>query len=117
VSTYFVMIYGDEHVWESWSQEQGSANAAAHAAFNQLHGSAVIGGHELERSWQGRWVKRGPSSEQELGNGTFLGGTTVLGGYYLIEARDLDHAVRIASDLPEASAPSSGVEVRPIAAP
>jgi hypothetical protein len=117
VSTYLVMIYGDEHVWESWSPEQGSANAAAHAAFNRLHGSAVIGGHELERSWRGRSVRMSTSGEQVLSEGAFVDATTVLGGYYLIEARDLDHAVRIASDLPEASAPSSGVEVRPIAAP
>jgi hypothetical protein len=40
----------------------------------------------------------------------------VLGGYYLLEAADLADAVRIAADLPEASAPSSGVEVRPVVA-
>jgi hypothetical protein len=117
MSTYIVMIYGDEHVWESWSEEQGLANAAAHALFNTAHGASVVGGHELERSWRGRSVRAGTDGSPHVADGTFLEGTTVLGGYYLIEARDLDHAVRIASDLPEASAPSSGVEVRPIAAP
>jgi hypothetical protein len=50
VSTYIVMIYGDESVWESWSEEQALANAAAHGTFNEQHGAAVVGGHELERS-------------------------------------------------------------------
>jgi hypothetical protein len=117
VSTYIVMIYGDENVWEAWSEEQGHANAAAHAAFNDRHGAAVRGGHELERSWRGRSVRVDADGTQRVAEGAFCAGTTVLGGYYVIEAADLDHAVRIARDLPEASAPSSGVEVRPLAAP
>jgi hypothetical protein len=117
VSTYIVMIYGDENVWEAWSEAQGLANAAAHQAFNEKHGGAVRGGHELERSWEGRSVRLDAEGHAQVEVGSFLGGPTVLGGYYLIEATDLDHAVRIARDLPEASAPSSGVEVRPLVAP
>jgi hypothetical protein len=117
VSTYIVLIYGNESVWESWSEQQGLANAAAHGTFNRLHGAAVVGGHELERSRRARSVRPGADGRPQVTDGPFLEGTTVLGGYYLIEASDLDHAVRIASDLPEASAPSSGVEVRPVAAP
>ncbi|WP_151083120.1 YciI family protein [Nocardioides cynanchi] len=117
MSTYIVMIYGDEGVWEAWSEEQGRANAAAHGAFNARHGAAVVGGHELDRSWRGRSIRADTEGRVQVTDGAFLPGSTVLGGYYLIEADDLEHAVRIAADLPEASAPSSGVEVRPIAAP
>jgi hypothetical protein len=117
VNTYIVMIYGDESVWESWNEEQARANAAAHGTFNEQHGAAVVGGHELERSWRARSVRADADGRPHITDGPFLGGTTVLGGYYLIEASDLADAVRIASDLPEASAPSSGVEVRPLAAP
>ena len=117
MSSYIVMIYGDEQVWESWSEEQGRANAAAHGVFHAAHGAAVIGGHELERSWHGRSVRTDAEGRREMSDGAFLPGTTALGGYYVIEADDLEHAVRIAGDLPEASAPSSGVEVRPLTAP
>ena len=115
MSTYIVMIYGDERVWESWTEEEGAANAAAHRAFNAEHGSSVVGGHELDRSWRSRSIRVGTDGRPTVTDGPFLDGGTVLGGYYLIEAPDLDHAVRIAADLPEASAPSSGVEVRPLA--
>ena len=37
-------------------------------------------------------------------------------GALLLEAPDLDEAVRLARQLPEASAPTSGVEIRPIKA-
>lgn len=117
MSSYIVMIYGDEQVWESWSEEQGRANAALHGEFHQRHGAAVVGGHELERSREARSVRVDANGEQQVAPGPFLPGPTVLGGFYLIEATDLDDAVRIARDLPEASAASSGVEVRPIAAP
>jgi hypothetical protein len=117
MSRYVLMIYGNEDVWESWSEEQGLANAAAHDAFNQKHGEAVVGGHELERSWRAKSVRLGANGESQVTDGPFLEGATALGGYYVIEVSDLDHAVRIAGDLPEASAPSSGVEVRPLAVP
>jgi hypothetical protein len=35
----------------------------------------------------------------------------VIGGYYLIEAADMDEALRIASDVPT---PFGGVELRPV---
>jgi hypothetical protein len=115
MSTYLVMIYGDEETWEAWSEQEGAANAAAHQAFHERHGDAVVGGHELDRSWNGRSLCVDADGERRVSDGSYLGGPTVLGGYYLIEAADLDQAVRIAGDLPEASAPTSGVEVRPLA--
>jgi hypothetical protein len=44
-------------------------------------------------------------------DGPFTETKEALGGYYLIEARDLDHALEIAKLCP---APFGGVEVRPI---
>ena len=115
MSIYIVMIYGDEKVWESWTDDQGAANAAAHQAFNTEHGASVVGGHELDRSRRPRSIRTGADGRSTVTDGPFVDGPVVLGGYYLIEASDLDRAVRIAADLPEASVPSSGVEVRPLA--
>jgi hypothetical protein len=117
MNSYLVMIYGDEDIWESWTEEHASANAAAHALFHEQHGAAVVGGYELDRSRTGRSVRSDGDGGQVVTEGSFLGGRTVIGGYYVIQAPDLDHAVRIAADLPEASAPASGVEVRPLASP
>jgi hypothetical protein len=44
-------------------------------------------------------------------DGPFTETKEALGGYYLIEARDLDHALEIAKLCP---APFGGVEVRPV---
>ncbi len=44
-------------------------------------------------------------------DGPFVETKEALGGFYLVEARDLDHAIEIAKLCP---APYGGVEVRPI---
>ena len=116
MNRYIVLIYGDEQVWEAWTEQQAVANGSAHRSFNAEHGAAVVGGHELERTWKGRSVRAGDDGRPQVTDGSFLGGSVAVGGYYLIEAQDLDAAVRIAGDLPEASAPTSGVEVRPVVA-
>jgi hypothetical protein len=115
MTTYIALIYGDETTWDSWTEEQAQANGEAHGAFNARHGHAVVGGHELERSRDGRSISADPAGGTRVTDGAFRGATTVLGGFYLLQAASLDEAVSIASDLPEASAPGSGVEVRPLA--
>jgi hypothetical protein len=117
MSTYIALIYGDEEIWESWTDEQAAANGAAHGVFNDRHGAAVRGGHEIDRSRHGRSVSLGPAGRPRTADGALTAGAPVLGGYYLIEAADLDQAVGIAADLPEASSPGSGVEVRPLVTP
>ncbi len=47
-------------------------------------------------------------------DGPFLETKEALGGFYLLEADDLDEAIRLASQLPEVHAGHSGVEIRPV---
>ena len=44
-------------------------------------------------------------------DGTFAETKEVIGGYYVIEAADMDEALAVAKQVP---APMGGVEVRPI---
>src|SRR5258707_7632029 len=69
-------------------------------------GGKILGGDPLEptstaTSIRGDVVTDGPFAETK----------EALGGYYLIEARDLDHALEIAKLCP---APYGGVEVRTV---
>ncbi len=47
-------------------------------------------------------------------DGPFLETKEALGGFYLVEAADLDEAIRWSSLLPEVADDHSGVEIRPI---
>lgn len=117
MAKYLVLIYGDEHTWLTASEEWDEPNAAAHAAFNAAAGPAVIGGNELEPTDQAVTLRGDATGGVLRTDGPFLETKEVIGGYYLLEAPDLEEAVRLAGRIPEASAPTSGVEIRPIKAP
>jgi hypothetical protein len=114
MSKYLVLIYGDEQVWEAWTPEQQAANGTGHVTFRATAGDAVLGGHELAESRTATSVRADPDGQQLVTDGPFTESKEVLGGYYVLEAPDLDTAVGLARQLPEASASHSGVEVRPI---
>jgi hypothetical protein len=65
-------------------------------------------GHPLERS--GKLVK---GKQKRVTDGPFLEAKDVVGGYTLIEARDLEHAVELSKGCPIFESDGE-VEVRPI---
>lgn len=116
MATYLLLIYGDESVWDAWTDEEAAANGEGHGAFRAAAGERVLGGHELARPGAA-WTLRADGRGHVVATaGPFAETAEVLGGYYLLEAEDLDEAVRLAGLLREASAPHSCVEVRPVEA-
>jgi hypothetical protein len=116
MAKFLVLIYGDEQVWEEASASEGwrEQNEAGHRAFNAAAGSAVLGGHELESTTKAVCLRAGDQGRPVVTDGPFVETKEVIGGYYVLEAADLDAAIALASRLPEVSAPTSGVEIRPI---
>jgi hypothetical protein len=117
MTTYLVLIYGDEQTWaeapDTWHQENGKR----HAEFNAAAGAAVRGGNELERTDKAITIRLDPAGRQTVTDGPFVDTKEVVGGYYLIEAADREEAVRLARQIPEASSPRSGVEIRAVVGP
>jgi hypothetical protein len=114
MARYLVLIYGDEQTWLDASPEWEETNAAGHRAFNAEAGRAVLGGDELEGTAAAVSLRGTPSGGFLKTDGPFVESKEVIGGYYLLDAPDLDEAVRLAGRIPEASSPFSGVEVRPV---
>jgi hypothetical protein len=82
----------------------------AHNAFAKAVadlGGTIVGGDALAPSHSATSVRDGSA----VTDGPFVETKEALGGFYLIEARDLDHILTIAKLCP---APAGGVEVRPI---
>jgi hypothetical protein len=107
---YALLIYGDEKVWESRDEEERQRNMARHEKFAKLlqERNAMRGGKEL--AWpSSATTVRHRGDEASVTDGPFAETAEVLGGFYLIEAADLDAAIALAKELPE-----SVVEIRPI---
>jgi hypothetical protein len=69
-------------------------------------GATVLGGNALQPSGTATSIRG-----DVVTDGPFAETKEALGGYYLIEAKDLDHALAVSKLCP---APYGGVEVRPI---
>ena len=115
MARYLVLIYGDERAWAAAPKAWHEANERAHGAFHRAAGAAIVSANELEPAARAVSIRRGPAGPSAT-DGPFIEAKEVVGGYYVLEAPDLAEAVRLAGQLPEATAEHGGVEVRPIAA-
>ena len=111
MSEYLVLIYEDESKWASATPEQMGKMMEGHQSFGERNGASLRGGNALEPTMSATSLRRSASGELAITDGAFAETKEALGGYYVIEASDLDQAIAIASEIP---AIYGGVEVRPI---
>lgn len=114
MAKYMVLIYGDAQQWAAMSQEQQQAHEAAHAEFRAKAGAKNIGGEELELATTATSLRSDEDGRVVTTDGPFLETKEAVGGFYLLEASDLDEVIELASLLPEVHAGHSGVEIRPV---
>src|SRR5262249_37979643 len=88
-----------------------AATMAAHQEFIARHAAALRGGKRLHPSAASTSLRHAGDGGVSISDGAFAETKEGIGGYYLIEAADLDDALRIAAGVP---APVGGVEVRPV---
>lgn len=110
---YAILIYDDPAVYENMSPEAWGAVVDAHSTFVQQVfevGGSLAGGEALAARREAVTIRGGGAATA----GPFVETKEALGGFYIVEARDLDHAIEIAKGCP---APGGGVEVRPVVDP
>ena len=110
---YLLLIYEDESVAQARSDADNQELIADYMAFGaEIRSSGkMIAGDALQPTATATTVRvRG--DEAVLTDGPFAETKEQLGGYYLIEAADLDEACAIAAKIPTAK--TGSVEVRPI---
>jgi hypothetical protein len=111
MAQYLVLIYGDETVWEHAREDDLAQLMKEHDRFAEAAGAALVGGNALQPTTTATAIRRDAAGEPQVTDGPFAETKEALGGYYLIEAGDLDEAIRLATAVP---APDGGVEVRPV---
>jgi len=114
MAKYLLAIYGDSQQWEAMTPEQREAHNAGHAAFWAAAGSRILGTQELEPSSTATTLRIDPAGRTITTDGPFLETKEALGGFYLLEAADLDEVIALAGLLPEGHAGHSGIEIRPV---
>lgn len=114
MAKYLLLIHGDEREWAAMSDQERQANTAGHRALVAAAGPAVLDTRELEPASVATTLRADPEGRLAVTDGPFLETKEAVGGYYLIEAGDLDEVIGLAKHLYEVTAGHTGVEIRPV---
>jgi len=110
---YLCLIYDDERVVDAMSPAERQARTSAYMAVTHEMRAAgqLVAGERLHPAASATTV-RIRHGRLSTTDGPFAETKEQLGGFYLIEARDLDEAVALAAKLP--SAHIGSIELRPV---
>jgi hypothetical protein len=110
---YILLIHDDEKAWDKLSEaERGQIYGEYGQLTQEIKSSGqYLAGHQLRPTSSATSV-RVRDGKRVLTDGPFAETREQLGGFYLVEAKDLDEAIAIATRIP--SARLGTIEVRPV---
>jgi hypothetical protein len=110
---YLLLIYGNEAHMQKQSETEQKAILGEFMDFTNsiAHSGHLRGGNELNVTSTAKTV-RVRDKKKAVTDGPFAETKEQLGGYYLVEAKDVDEAISLAARIP--SARWGSIEVRPI---
>jgi len=108
---YALLICNDESAVASEDQE-AEMSKAMYAFSAELGASGVLTGGERLRPTSASTTVTVRDGEVIVADGPFAETKEQIGGFFLVDCKDLDHAIEIASKVPTAA--YGTIEVRPI---
>lgn len=109
---YALFIYEDESAYgPDKAGPKIQEIVGKHMAFNQELGAKRIGGAGLKGTATATTV-RTSGGKKSVHDGPFAEAREQLGGFYLVEAADIDEAIEIAKKVPVLQ--NGAIEIRPV---
>ena len=110
---YVCLIYENEKAWETMPPAESEAIMNEYFGFTEdiRKNGKYVAGEALQPTGTATTV-RVRNGKVSTTDGPFVETKEQLGGFYLIEAKDLNEAIQVAARIP--SARLGGVEVRPV---
>jgi len=110
---YLLMISTDENAIAALSPEEGSAMLGRYAAWaDEMGRRGVLQGGERLRPTSDTTTVQVRNGEVLTADGPFAETKEQVGGYFLVDCKDLDEAIEVAAKIPGAE--HGTIEVRPI---
>ncbi len=109
---YLLLIYQDEAAHAQWSQEELAAEYEGYNAFGTETANRGIESGAALLPTNTATTVRVRSGRTLTTDGPFAETKEQLGGYYLLNCKDLDEAIEIAVKIPAAT--SGSIEIRPL---
>ena len=110
---YLLALFGDESRFAELTPEQMGENMKHWDAYTKdaIDAGVHVGGEGLQPSASATTVRIQESGDHIVTDGPFAETREQLGGYYLLDCKDLDDALAWAKRIPM---PGGTVEVRPV---
>ena len=110
---YALLIYASEQDWANQSEEESQAQFQEYMAFTKdiVDRGIYQSGEALQPTATATTV-RVRDGETLSTDGPFAETKEQLGGFYVVEAKDLDEAIEIAARIPDVR--NGSIEVRPV---
>jgi hypothetical protein len=110
---YMCLIYDAENTWDNLPEDERNAVFTEYGTFTESIKSSgnYVAGDALQPTSTATTV-RIRDGKTLVTDGPFAETKEQLGGYYLVEAKDVDEALKIAERIP--SARYGSIEVRPV---
>ncbi len=110
---YLLLIYENEKAWLDTSEEEQGKIFQEYVTYTNgiAKSGNLVGGEALQPTSMATTV-RVRNGKTLTTDGPFAETKEQLGGYYLVEAKDLDQAIALATGIPGAR--TGAIEVRPI---
>ena len=114
---YLLMIYDNEETFAAMSEGRRGQLMQAYGAFTQdiVKSGHFRSGAQLQPSSRATTVRE-KNGKRATTDGPFVETKEQLGGYYLVECKDLDEALSIAGRIPSLQV-GGVIEVRPLVPP
>ena len=110
---YALLIYASEQDWASQTEEESQAAYQEYMAFTKdiVDRGLMAGGEALQPTATATTV-RVRNGETLTTDGPFAETKDQLGGFYLVDCKDLDEAIEVAARIPDVRRGS--IEIRPV---
>jgi hypothetical protein len=110
---YLLLIYESEKAWEALPEPERNKIFEEYMTFtNDIKASGHYRAGEALEPVHTATTLRVRDGKPAITDGPFAETREQLGGYYLVEAKDLDEAAKIAARIPGAR--TGSIEIRPI---
>ena len=110
---YLLLIHENEDAFEAASKEVQQAHFDLHATFQKNNRDAILASKPLDTTSKAKYLRKNGRGGYGVTDGVYAETKEVLGGYYVVEAEDMDAAVAIAEQLP-GFGDTAVIQIRPI---
>ena len=100
MAKYLLLIHENETEWDAGSEAEHEAHFAIHMAFQRKNKDAIIDTKALDATTKAKYLRKADREGWTVTDGVFGETKEAIGGYYLVEAADLDAATALAGELP-----------------